>query len=390
MWGLVGMALWASIAKVWHQHHRLHLLLALKESFQRLFSRPELWLASLVLFTAAISGLWSEDQHYWLERTRVRIPFFVLPWAFANLPRLTGRQYRLLLYILVWFMVILCVGVGINYFFNQTAILEGLSRGQPIPVPRNHIRFNLVLVLSIISGGWLWAERFFLKFSWERKVLAVAVVFLFVFIHFLSVRSGLVALYATLVFSIFRFIIKTRQWRTGLAALLILLLAPVIALLTMPSLQQRISYMIWDWEQYQNNIGDNYSDSERWISMHVGILIWKDHPVLGVGMGDLPAETQKKVRESFPNYTFEPKLPHNQFLHTLASTGLFGLCTLLIVLLYPIFGGRWARHYLFAAFQIIIFISFLVEYTLETSIGTAYYLFYWLWFMRIYEAEYES
>jgi hypothetical protein len=37
------------------------------------------------------------------------------------------------------------------------------------------------------------------------------------------------------------------------------------------------------------------------------------------------------------------------------------------------------RFYLFLTFQVIILVSFLVEYTIETAIGVAFYLFYTLW-----------
>ena len=67
----------------------------------------------------------------------------------------------------------------------------------------------------------------------------------------------------------------------------------------------------------------------------------------------------------------------------MASTGLFGLALSLTAFLYPVFADGFRKHYLFAAFQVMIFASFLVEYTIETAMGVAWYLFYTLWFMQI-------
>ena len=250
-------------------------------------------------------------------------------------------------------------------------------------MPRNHIRFNLLLATGILAGGWLWSQRFRWRYSWERSALAVAVVFLFGFLHFLSVRSGMAALYAALVFTVLRFLLRTRRWGVGLAALALIIIIPWLALLSIPSLQQRISYMMYDWQQYQKNAGDDYSDSERWISLSAGLELWQERPVLGVGAGDLPTEIQRVVNRRFPAYTVAPKLPHNQFIYLLAGTGLVGLLLSLVAFIAPLTEKRSRQFYLFSAFQIMIFISFLVEYTIETAIGVAFYLFYMLWFREM-------
>ena len=389
MWGLVFVALWqaadravaegrASSLKTWRAWGQ-----GLLGGFRRLGRQPALYLFALLLIWPALSFFWSEDQGYWLSRVRVRIPFLVLPWAFANLPRLSDRQYCGLLYLLVWALVFTCLGIALHYSANEEEILVGLARGQPIPVPRSHIRFNLVLATGIVAGVWLWARGFVLRYVWERKALACAVVLLFGFIHFLSVRSGLAALYAALLFSAGYVVVVQRRWWLGAVLLLFLSAAPVIAFYNSPSLYTRISYMFYDWGQYQKSAGSDYSDAGRWVSLEVGLQLWREHPLLGTGIGDLPAETRRVVQGRFPNYVSDPKLPHNQFLYLLAGLGLIGLLTSLMALLAPFAERQTRSFYLFCAFQVIVFVSFLVEYTLETSIGAAFYLFYTLWFREM-------
>lgn len=389
MWGLVGMALWQAAetsrantpgatlrqGRVWWN--------GLGISIKNLLHKPEYAVLALLLLVPAISWFWSADQAYWAERTRVRLPFLILPWVFVNLPALSARQTRLVIYILVWTMAILCVGVGINFALHSETILFGLSEGRPIPVPRHHIRFNLMLATAIIGGGWLWQQGFRGRFAWERKALGVLIVFLFGFIHFLSVRSGLAALYTALIFTVLRFIWRTRRWGMGLAVLGAMVAILLIALNTVPSLKQRISYMKYDWEHYRSDEGESYSDAERWISLQTGWIMWQENPVLGVGAGDLPAETERLIAERFPKYLETPKLPHNQFLYIMAGTGLFGLALSLLAFCYPIFSDRYRRFYLFAAFEVMVLVSFLVEYTIETAMGVAWYLFYTLWFMKM-------
>ncbi len=389
IWGLVAAAFWNQ--SLGHRAAALRRagtwLKILVESFRNLFRRPPLALLLLLLLIPALSFFWSADHGYWLERTRVRIPFLVLPWAFANLPRLTQRQMQLVLYVLVWALAVICIGASVNFALHFNDIMVGIGRGQSIPVPRNHIRFSLILATGILAGGWLWMKGFYWRWRWERKALGAAVIFLFLFIHILSVRSGIMGLYAALLFSIARFVWRTRRWGIGLIALIIIGILPIVAVSAIPSFRMRVQYMIWDWQQYRQDVGNTYSDSERWISLHAGWQLWRENPVLGVGAGDLPAEVRRVVGERYPGYTEAPKLPHNQFLYILAGTGLFGLALSLTAFFAPVFVGRSRHFYLFAVFQILVFASFLVEYTIETAMGVAFYLFYTLFFMKMAEEE---
>lgn len=385
MWGLVAAALWQSGETYRRQHPGAANAWAggLLDSFRRFFRQPVSVALSLLLLAPALSYFWSYNTTFWASQTRIRIPFFVLSWAFANLPLLTARQYKSVLYVLVWNMVILCIGVGINLLLNYDAIIDALNHGRPVPAPRNHIRFNLLLATAILVGGWLWQQRFVWRYAWERRLLGVAVLFMFAFIHILSVRSGLVALYSALLFTVGYVIVRTGRWQLGVAALGLVAAAPFVAYKTMPSLRQRISYMVYDWEKYRQNDGGEYSDSQRWVSLEIGVRLWKQHPVLGIGAGDLPMEVQRVANDHFPSYSIEPRLPHNQFLYILTGTGLLGLAMSVIAWLAPFTLQSARRFYLFLVFQVMIFVSFLVEYTLETAIGVAYYLFFTLWFVQM-------
>lgn len=357
-------------------------------SIQKLVDHRAFLMITLLFWVFALSFFWSEDKGFWLARTRIRIPFLVLPWAFANLPVLGFRRYAALIYVFVLILLLFTAGSLLNFALDPDTILSGLGEGQPVPVPRNHIRFSLMIVLAIVSGGWLVGKADYWSSRMERNWFAGALVFLFLAVHVLSVRSALIALYAALGFSVFRFLFLTKNWKVGILALVLLVLAPVIALNTVGSLKQRIAYMLYDWQHFRSaEGGESYSDSERFISLDVGARIWLDNKVMGVGVGDLEQETQRYTSNFHPFYAETPKLPHNQFIYILAGTGLIGLMISLLALLYPLTIATYRKFYLFIVFQVIVFVSFLVEYTLETSIGAAFYLFYMLWWMRMAEEQ---
>jgi O-antigen ligase len=121
-----------------------------------------------------------------------------LPLAFAWLPSISKRHYQGVFYAMLYLMFIVVVGVLINYAIDFQRINESLLHGKHVPVPMNHIRFSLMLALTIVSGIILYAEGYFWRKPWERYLIGAMVIFLTISIHILSVRSGIAALYATL------------------------------------------------------------------------------------------------------------------------------------------------------------------------------------------------
>jgi O-antigen ligase len=381
MWLLVFCGLWEAgrANQRIHDRARMSITGALRHFVAQWASRPELMLLALLFAVVALSGLWSDNTAQWLTRTRVRLPFIVLPLAFANIPPLSDRAYKRVAYLAFWIVVLANLGTTIYFLANHDAILEVLGRGQPVPVPGNHIRFSLLGAACTMLGLWLLAENFVLRRTWERNLMAVGVLALIVMMHVLAVRSGLVALYAGLLFSTGWMVIHHRQWVYGLVLAALLLALPILAWQTIPSIRQRVEYMVRDWHEYRAGRGNNYSDAQRWVSFETGIAIWKANPWLGVGTGDLPAAVQAHLEQTHPAFAQQPKLPHNQFVYILASTGILGLVLSLAGLLAPWFLGTRPNPYMFWVMQLMVWMSFLVEYTLETAAGVAFCLFFTLW-----------
>jgi O-antigen ligase len=339
----------------------------------------------LLFFVVLISGLWSSELGYWLDRVRVRIPFLVLPFAFANLTDLSKKHLIGVLYFLSLLMFGTCLFLAARFFINYEAYMELLRVGQSVPVPRNHIRFNLILATTIVVTAWLRSQDFRFRYRWEVILQWVILIFLFGFIHILAVRSGLVALYGAIFIGLLWFVLHSKRWFLGLGALLIFSVIPIIALQKVPSFKQKMAYMRWDYGQYLETKGMGYSDSERIISLKAGWQLFKQHPILGIGTGDLEVEMNRQVKLDFPEYKEAVKLPHNQFAYFLTATGLLGLLVSLFAIYRPMLEARNRNFFLFAVFQWIVFASFLVEYTLETSIGAVFFLFFQLLFMKLSE-----
>ena len=153
-----------------------------------------------------------------------------------------------------------------------------------------------------------------------------------------------------------------------------IMVIPVIAYFTIPSVKAKVNYMRYDWQQlflFQNASG--LSDAGRILSIEKGMELFREHPLAGVGIGDLRVEMKKKL-EAAPEHPRDILLPHNQFVFVAAGTGIFGLIVFIIAVLLPLVRKRYLKNWLFVCFHIIIISSFFTESTIEEQMGTGFYL----------------
>ncbi len=375
MIGLVALALFE--LRIDGPEVRLGWRRTLRANWQRFFAYKPWPAVTLFFFIVLVSALWSSDWEYTLERLRIKLPFLVLPFAFASMPRLERREIFTILYFLVFIMFALGLYVFIYFLADYEHCMEILGKGGHLPTPSNHIRFSLTVALSILAGVVLFHEKFYLRSPFERHLVGFLTLFLFGFIHLLSVRSGIAALYIGLLVLLIYYIVVRRKYLLGVAAIAVLFFLPLVAYHTLPTFRIKVDYARWDYLQFKQGIGGGYTDSERLVSMQVGWRIFKQHPLLGVGAGDLKREVQRIYdSELAGRYNF--RMPHNQFITVMAGSGLLGLLAFLTAFFLPLcYRGNY-RQPLFAALHAVIFMSFLMENTIENNFGVSLYLFFLL------------
>ena len=312
------------------------------------------------------------DWPYYLERLRVKLPLLILPVAWAGIPFWndtagtgTPRHRTWLLY----FLGITVLGVLIYYALHFHAVNEMITRGQAMPVPRsNHIRFSLLVAIGATVGldGW---------FRYRSRISLLLGAALFLGLHVMAVRSGLFTAYAGWLCVAGGWAFRLRQYRVAAGGVAGLILLPLVAYLLLPSFSTKFNYMRYEL-LHRDPAQDEreYSDAGRLTSIYLGLEVWQRNPVLGVGPGNLRAVMDEVYAERFP--AVEGKRPHNQFVTALAGGGIvgFGLTVTCFGLL--LFGGRRWRDPLFLGVFAILFLSCLVENTLETSVGASLFPFF--------------
>jgi O-antigen ligase len=248
--------------------------------------------------------------------------------------------------------------------------------------PYSHVRYSLMIAF----GAFVALHLFLQDFEWFGRfdkwfVISCGLV-LAVFLHVLAVRSGLVAFYLAVVILIARYAWINSQWLAGISFAVGFMLLPLMAYVCLPTFREKASYMRYTVNEFFSGADvSNLSDGQRLTSIQKGIEVFKSNPIIGVGVGDLPAAT----KASYDNGTEQAlRMPHNQWVWSLASVGLVGTLLIAFSLLYPIYYLRGDFNVLVVSFFTVIHTSLLTEATLEEQIGSAFYLVFLLLFLAVY------
>lgn len=140
-------------------------------------------------------------------------------------------------------------------------------------------------------------------------------------------------------------------------------------------LHKRIYELVCEYDDFVNNRNVNGQ------SLTMRLYFWKaamhligEHPVAGVGTGDVQQELNRTYVETKSPLNEEWfKRPHNQFLTITVALGVIGLIIFLIHIIYPAITLRNYVPLLYWPFFILAIISFMLEDTLETQAGLSFY-----------------
>jgi O-antigen ligase len=341
--------------------------------------RQHLYLLVFLLpFFLVLLSFWQTyDWVYWFIRLRVKLSFLLLPLAFLFLGKFSKNQANLIYLVFISLMSVTNLVILYYALIDWNTTIDNLLIGQAMWTPCDHIRYSLLLVTSIILGAYLTLTNWPSRNAYVKYTLVALTFFSFFFLHFLAVKSGLLVLYLTVIALLFYYIVKFRKWLSGSIALLVFVGAIAVLFLTVPTLQKKVAYTMYDLHMFLKGEGEEYSDSGRLAALDVGWQVAKNDLVLGVGAGNLRYEVAEKFREQYPLYK-EIFMPPNQFLFVLAGTGLWGLLLFMFSLFYPLFYHKNYHRPLFLAFFISQFLSLLLEHALENTVGIFHYLLFML------------
>ena len=356
---------------------------ALRDVPLKKWPRNRWWLLGMAWIACyALTWFWSEDKHRWGGELQILLPAMLLPLAYIHMPVLSARQVSIMN---TGVCLILLGGIAYSLSFlakdpDLYIAQYGYSHLLPTPCEQDHIRFSLAIVLSMIWCVYSWPQ---LQSRVVRWVVGISMAIMVVYLHILAAKVGIGAVYLFFVCWGIYIAIARRRW----AGLLVIVAIPVVVLLSIkfiPTFDMRQQYLHYSWVMLeQKDKSGNYGDINRMYSYKIALRLIKQHPMGGVGAGDIMAEMKNGYAQWHPQVDEKSVLiPHNQFLVVALACGIPAMLLFAAWVFFPLVWLRRNRQsFFFFVVWLILLVELMIEPVLEIQNGVFVYLFFLLLFL---------
>lgn len=363
---------------LFHAAHRRNL-------FQTASQWRWLYLPFLLLYGLhGVSWFYTENADQWLVEMRVKLPFvFLLPVAIVGWAAASQREKALIM--TGYHSILLAVGFGTlaRLLLNLSWALEEIRHGRYIPMLGgiSHIYYSALVGMGLF---FLWK----LPLLGGKAIRWIIAAGYLVILHGLSLRTGLVAIYATAIGVLTLWALQMPQrviW--VLLATLFMALTLTWMVRCFPPMKRRWWSLQEDLATYKPNGYITHSSvARRLASLEASWIVFQKNPWFGVSMAD----NMNAIAEEIPKlpYRWDKEtyiLPHNQFIEYAIGLGIIGLG------IFMVFWGAALRQklgLLWGGWLLYWFILFQIEAFLERQIGVTAFL--WgtgLWWAELRQAK---
>jgi O-antigen ligase len=148
-------------------------------------------------------------------------------------------------------------------------------------------------------------------------------------------------------------------------------------------MRSRLFQIMWEIDMAIRGKNPNgHSVTQRLEFWRAGWGIARQHPLIGVGTGDMKQAYQQQYDAMKSALDKSHRLrAHNQFLAIMVAFGISGLIYFLYALVYPVIRNTWRMNFLFTSFFLISIFSMLPEDTLETQAGATFVALFFALFL---------
>jgi O-antigen ligase len=340
----------------------------------------------LLLFTTLyllyILGLcWSSNLKYGGFDLQVKLSLLVFPLVFwTTAPEtFTGKKMH---YLLLAFVAGCLAGTLYLYAWalHDQLVLnqEGsfyyrhLSRSFNPCYLAMYNAFAVSALFYLLSGNLPGLNRI------RKAGLILLMIHFSLFILLLSSKAGLLSLAVIILFWAVILAFRRREWIVGILVVVTGSVFFAGGLALFPFASGRISETR---EALQTRVLPGSegikSTGDRVLILQASVRLVGEHPLFGVGTGDVKDELIREYTRIGFTKGIEGKLnAHNQYLQTFIALGIPGFILLVSLLLLPSILAAKGKQYLYLSFLILFSLNLLFESMLERQAGVVFYGFF--------------
>ena len=268
--------------------------------------------ACLLFVGLHIAGLlWTSDLMHGLTVLKKQWKFLLIPVCMCCVRKEHVNFYIGSLTLGMAISVMISYGIWLEMIppFNRATIYD------PVPFG-THITYNVLLAVAIylLTRALLFDARTSV-FRQGLRLLVLAIMVANMFIT--GGRSGQAMFFAAAIVLCFQYF-RGQSFKAGTVSVVVILGIFLMA----------YSFSDLFRKRFQGAISNRYISTQERIAYAVaGIRIWANHPLIGVGTGDLPNELKRVDPHRRPE--FYGGNPHNMYILVMVQFGTLGLGSLL-------------------------------------------------------------
>ena len=281
---------------------------------------------------------------------------------------------RVFFYIIMSLLIIEVVSVIAPYLFEIINVGSPTQRGQ---IYRGYTgNINILAYLLLIKLPFLVYFQITKQGNYRINFFLISLI-VFIISAIFATRSAIISLFIiSILMTLFVIYIRNKEKKSTLKSSFRILLKALIIPVFLGLIMNNLESKIFDTSSFQsrlstlNNIGQDHSLTQRLRYFAGALESFKEKPILGKGIGSWEYESIKYEKHEMQSYVV-PYHAHNDFLETLAETGLVGLILYFGIIVFICYNllkkildqESGYETKLFSAFLIISFIVYLIDST---------------------------
>ena len=336
----------------------------------------------LFFILIAISYFYSQNKDEALRKLILKLPILLTPLALLSFKNLQEKSHQLIVGILNYALFFPAFVSVYNYLLNKKLYDSLILESKPLSIEFGygiyHIQFSIILAITIIFGVFslyhFFKQKNFNNLFW---IVLFLVFFNCIFIHILSARTGLLALYIGLTVFILQ-LFKNTPIKHKIRLSILSICLPILIIFVSSSLQNRIINTFEDIKVVWYNANANdYSFAMRVKAWKNSVDVIQNNIIFGVGIGDAEAvlfQNFEKVDASI--LPQNRRNPHLQFLESWVQSGILSAILFLLILVYSVFKFKLQKNWLLLSISLLLLIASCFESILERQASVVAFSFF--------------
>lgn len=351
-----------------------------KINSKNLFKNKEIFFPFTLYLIGLICFPLAENKEKWAELLFKNLPYIVLPFSLILLKDFIKKYYKHILYLCIALVTFIVSATLIRLYNNYELYTWMIRNSKNIEATGGlfHIHFGLITSLSIIFCYSI--VRYTNSSNLEKWVLSILAIYLFLGLHLLAYRTGIVSIYVAIIAEILLNIFRSKKYILGMVLISMAVILPFVAYYTIKPVQDRINNTTTDLYRYKSGQDINYySLSQRFAAWENALVIFKRNVVFGTSAADLEDEMKKQYEvRDFGLKKENQVLIHNQYIFYAVCYGTLGILVFIYFLLNTFISAWRNKNPILLQFIIIFSAVFVIDTILEMQTGQNMFVFFYI------------